>query len=83
MSQIKEIAKHLGDIEKEYALSSEEHEPNFGLVQVVYEWAQGKVSFDRGHPVLLIIKPEVYIYFNFSQSTTIFLVYIMFIIYNI
>ena len=30
-----------------------------------------------------IIKLHVYIYLNFSQSTTIFLVYIMFIIYNI
>ena len=43
--------------------------------------------FDRGHPVVLIIKLHVYIHicvcFNFSQSTTIFLVYIMFIIYNI
>ena len=44
-----------------------------------------KKNFDRGHPVLLIIKLQVYVYifFNFSQSTTIFLVYIMFIIYNI
>ena len=32
---------------------------------------------------MLIIKLQVYIYFNFSQSTTILLVYIMFIIYNI
>ena len=36
---------------------------------------------------MLIIKLQVYIhiyiYINFSQSTTIFLVYIMFIIYNI
>ena len=34
---------------------------------------------------MLVIKLGVYIYiyFNFSRSTTIFLVYIMFIIYNI
>ena len=31
---------------------------------------------------MLIIKLQVYIYFNFSQSTTIFLVYIIFIIYK-
>ena len=38
--------------------------------------------FDRGHPVVLIIKLQV-MCINFSHSTTIFLVYIMFIIYNI
>ena len=32
---------------------------------------------------MLIIKLQVYIYFNFSQSTTVLLVYMMFIIYNI
>jgi tetrahydromethanopterin S-methyltransferase subunit F len=43
-SQIKKIAEYLKDIEKQYELYSEEHELNFGLVQVVYDWAQGKVS---------------------------------------
>ena len=53
-------------------------------------WSRNKFTytdFDRGYPVVLIIKLQVYIYIyiyiNFSQSTTIFLVYIMFIIYNI
>ena len=40
-------------------------------------------NFDRGHPVVLIIKLQVYMYFNFTQSTTIFLVYTMLIICNI
>jgi hypothetical protein len=31
-------------MEKKYGIDSEEHELNFGLVQVVYDWAQGKVS---------------------------------------
>ena len=31
-------------MEKKYDLYSEEHELNFGLLQVVYDWAQGKVS---------------------------------------
>ena len=39
--------------------------------------------FDTGHPVVLIIKLQVYIYILFSVSTTVFLVYILFIIYNI
>jgi hypothetical protein len=41
---IKRIARKLEDLEKEYGLYSDEHEPNFGLVPVVYDWAQGKVS---------------------------------------
>jgi hypothetical protein len=44
ISQIEKIAKDLEDTEKKYNLHSEEHELNFGLVQVVYDWAQGKVS---------------------------------------
>jgi len=44
ISQIEEVAKYVEDVEKEYYLKSEEHELNFGLVQVVYDWAQGKVS---------------------------------------
>jgi hypothetical protein len=44
ISQIKNIAEKLEDLEKEYGLYSDEHEPNFGLVPVVYDWAQGKVS---------------------------------------
>jgi len=43
-SQIEEIAKDLENMEKKYDLYSEEHELNFGLLQVVYDWAQGKVS---------------------------------------
>jgi hypothetical protein len=43
-SQINEIAKCLKNMEKEYHLEPEEHEPNFGLVEVVYDWAQGKVT---------------------------------------
>ena len=40
-----------------------------------FPWRSTFYSFDRGHLVVLIIKLQVYIHFNFSQSTTIFLVY--------
>ena len=35
--------------------------------------------FDRGHPIVLIIELNYYVYIIFSQSTTILLVYIIFI----
>jgi hypothetical protein len=44
ISKIEKTAEYLGNMEKSYGLYSEEHELNFGLVQGVYDWAQGKVS---------------------------------------
>jgi hypothetical protein len=44
VSEIERIAKYLEDMEKKCDLEPEEHKPNFGLVQVVYDWAQGKVT---------------------------------------
>jgi hypothetical protein len=45
IKQIKEIAGYLKNKELECGLQLEDRDDlNFGLVQVVYDWAQGKVS---------------------------------------
>jgi hypothetical protein len=45
VKQIKEIAGSLERMERDCGVQLEGHDAlNFGLVQVVYEWAQGKVS---------------------------------------
>jgi hypothetical protein len=42
--QIEEIAENVKSKERKYGIESGHDKLNFGLVQVVYEWAQGKVS---------------------------------------
>jgi hypothetical protein len=42
--QIEEIAKNVECMERKYGIESGHDKLYFGLVEVVYEWAQGKVS---------------------------------------
>ncbi|XP_021923108.1 helicase SKI2W isoform X2 [Zootermopsis nevadensis] len=42
VEQIKEIAENLKYVEIQCGIQPGRDEPNFGLVQVVYDWAQGK-----------------------------------------
>ena len=58
-------------------------EATYSLYERNVEHFDNKPFFYTGHPVVLIKKNNKYVYINFSQSTTILLVYIMFIIYNI
>jgi superfamily II RNA helicase len=44
VQQIKEIAEKLECMERKCGIEPGYDKLNFGLVQVVYEWAQGKVS---------------------------------------
>jgi hypothetical protein len=44
MLEIEKIAESLKGIEEECGVQTEHDELNFGLVQVVYDWARGKVS---------------------------------------
>jgi hypothetical protein len=44
VQQIKGIAEKLENMESKYRIEPGYDKLNFGLVQVVYEWAQGKVS---------------------------------------
>jgi superfamily II RNA helicase len=42
--QIEEMAKNVKCMERKCGIESGHDKLNFGLVEVVYEWAQGKVS---------------------------------------
>lgn len=44
LQQIEKIAKDVECVERKYGIESGHDKLNSGLVEVVYEWAQGKVS---------------------------------------